>query len=150
MFRFAVGVVVGVLMALAMRRLLAVPAPPLSAIATVPQTHTLAVEAPIALALTPIRVKPWARIKASVMRFAKVFVFVLLGLVAASLTTPEGLSALLEPQALIVLVVASTVGALLKAAQWSDVGITDAVPSVTMQFSPPKAVSPPLSEGLAQ
>jgi flagellar motor component MotA len=84
------------------------------------------------------------------MRFLKVFAFVLLGLVAASLTTPEGLSALLEPQALIVLLVASTVGALLKAAQWSDVGITDAVPSVTMQLTPPKAVTPPLAEGLAQ
>jgi hypothetical protein len=74
------------------------------------------------------------RARAVVTRFVKVFAFVALGLVAAALVTPDGFQSLLDLHNAAVLVVASTVGAVLKFVQWTDAGITDAVPSVTLQL----------------
>jgi hypothetical protein len=74
------------------------------------------------------------RARAAVQRFLKVFAFVALGLVAAAAITPDGFASLLDLHNAAVLVVASTVGAVLKFVQWQDAGITDAVPSVTLQL----------------
>lgn len=108
-----------------------------------PDGTPLEVVAPVSMAMVPIAVSWRPRLVAAARRFAKVFAFVLLGLVAASLTTPEGLAALLQPQALIVLVLASTVGAVLKYVAWTDV-TAEAPPTVTLAVTPktPAAETP--------
>jgi hypothetical protein len=100
-----------------------------------PPAGELAVVAPVQVGMTPIRVGPRGRIVASVRRFAKIFVFVALGLLAASLASPEGFRLIVEPLNVVTMVVASTVGALLKWFQWSDV-TAEVPPTITLSLAP--------------
>jgi hypothetical protein len=93
------------------------------------------VEAPIQLGMVPIKVGPRARLVASARRFAKVFAFVALGLLAASLASPEGFRLILEPLNVLTMFVASTIGAVLKYVSWQDV-TAEAPPTVTLALAP--------------
>lgn len=100
-----------------------------------PVMGELAVVAPVQVGMVPLKVGPRTRLVASVKRFAKVFVFVALGLLAASLASPEGFRLIVEPLNVVTMVVASTVGALLKWFQWSDV-TAEVPPTVTLALAP--------------
>jgi flagellar motor component MotA len=69
------------------------------------------------------------------VRFVKVFCFVALGFIAASITSPDGLRAVVDPLNGLVIFVASTVGAVLKYVQWQDVS-GEAPSMVTLALAP--------------
>ena len=110
--------------------------------------HEHEVVAPVEVSMQPVKPNRWTRIRASLVRFGKVFAFVALGLVVASLASPEGLRLLLEPLNVITMFVASTIGAILKYVQWSDV-TAETPPTVTLALGA-KPAAQPAAEGDAQ
>ena len=110
----------------------------------------LTVEAPVAIVVAPKSPPRWPRYKAAIVRFTKVFIFVLLGFIAASITSPDGLRAVVDPLNGLVIFVASTVGAVLKYVQWQDVS-GEAPSMVTLALAPatPAVLAAPV-EGVTE
>jgi len=112
--------------------------------------ESLVVEAPVAIVVAPKSPPRWPRYKAAIVRFTKVFIFVLLGFIAASITSPDGLRAVVDPLNGLVIFVASTVGAVLKYVQWQDVS-GEAPSMVTLALAPatPAVLAAPV-EGVTE